>query len=124
MKNVAALLAASFLMLLVACAPDRSVTSQAAEASSSTAEAGVGRVFPSHTTAADGEIRDAKEAAEDAARKIFDVTRSAASRIRDVGVGAVQAVQSGGAAENEETPPKEVADANPAAAAESVPARN
>lgn len=41
----------------------------------------------------DGSVRDAKEAAEDAARRIFDATVEAASRIKDAGVGAVQAVR-------------------------------
>lgn len=39
--------------------------------------------------------RDAKEAAEEAARKIRDVTLGAAAKIKEVGLGAVQAVREG-----------------------------
>jgi hypothetical protein len=41
----------------------------------------------------DASARDAKEAAEEAARKIFDATVGAATRIKEVGIGAVQAVR-------------------------------
>lgn len=41
----------------------------------------------------DASVRDAKEAAEDAARRIFDATVDAATRIKEVGIGAVQAVR-------------------------------
>ncbi|MDX5445118.1 MAG: hypothetical protein LPJ87_03570 [Zoogloeaceae bacterium] len=124
MKNVAALTAASFLVLLVACAPDRSATQQSAEASVPPAGTAPSRSFPAHNAARDGEVRDAKEAAEDAARKILEATRSAASRIRDAGVDAVQAIQSGNGEEPVRTPHDEVADAQPAAPAGAVPARN
>lgn len=41
----------------------------------------------------DDGVRDAKEAAEEAARKILDVTLGAASKIKEVGLGAVQSVR-------------------------------
>jgi hypothetical protein len=115
MKSVAALLAASFLVLLVACAPDRPVEPQAAETPTPSGEVAAARIFPSHAGAPGSEVRDAREAAEEAARKIFDATLNAASRIREAGVDAVQAVRPGA---------EEVADANPAAVSESEPARN
>jgi hypothetical protein len=122
MKNVAALTAASFLVLLAGCAPDRSTTPQSAEASVPPSGAAASRSFPVHNASRDGEVRDAKEAAEDAARKILEATRSAASRIRDAGVDAVQAIQSGN--DERPTPHDEVADAQPAAPAGTVPAHN
>lgn len=124
MKNVAALIAASLLMLLVACAPDRPVSSQAAETTVPSGEVATVRSFPSHAGAPGSEVRDAREAAEDAARKIYDATLNAASRIREAGVDAVQAVRPGGAEEAEVAPTEEVANANPASASESEPARN
>lgn len=124
MKNVAAIMAASFVMLLVACAPDRSATPQSAEVTPSPGEGAAPRSFPAHNAAPDGEVRDAKEAAEDAARKILDATRSAATRIRDAGVGAVQAIQSGNDTPPAEPAAEEVADAKPAAPSGSSPARN
>lgn len=41
----------------------------------------------------DNDVRDAKEAAEEAARKILDVTLGAANKIKEVGLGAVQSVR-------------------------------
>ncbi|MGL1833596.1 hypothetical protein ACKVEX_08315 [Rhodocyclaceae bacterium SMB388] len=41
----------------------------------------------------DGGVRDAKEAAEEAARKILDATLGAANKIKEVGLGAVQSVR-------------------------------
>lgn len=124
MKNVAALIAASLLMLLVACAPNRSVNSQAAETTAASGEVATVRSFPSHAGAPGSEVRDAREAAEEAARKIYDATRNAASRIREAGVEAVQAVRPGNADEATDAPTEEVANANPAATSESEPARN
>ncbi len=55
---------------------------------------------PAESTAAaqaaaprDDNVRDAKEAAEEAARKILDVTLGAANKIKEVGLGAVQSVR-------------------------------
>ena len=124
MKNVAALIAASLLMLLVACAPDRPVSSQAAESTPPSGEVATVRSFPSHAGAPGSEVRDAKEAAEEAARKIYDATLNAASRLREAGVGAVQAVRSGSTDQVTNAPNEEVANANPAATSESEPARN
>lgn len=39
------------------------------------------------------QVRDAKEAAEEAARKIFDAGVRAANKLKEVGLGAVQAVR-------------------------------
>lgn len=124
MKNVAALTAASFLVLLVACAPERPVSGKLAETPSVEPEAASVRSFPSHTAAPGGEARDAREAAEDAARRIADATLNAATRLREVGAGAVQAMQSGKERLNTEQAPAEVADANPVAVPQSVPASN
>lgn len=123
MKNVAALSAASFLLFLAACAPDRPIPPQATETAPSSGEVPAVRNFPSHAGAPGSEVRDAREAAEEAARKIFDATLNAASRIREAGVEVVQAVrpesESSPAAPNEE-----VANANPSATPQSEPARN
>lgn len=124
MKNAAALIAASLLMLLVACAPDRPVNSQAAETTTPSGELVTVRNFPSHAGAPGTEVRDAREAAEEAARKIYDATLNAASRIREAGVEAVQAVRPVGAEEAGVAPTEEVANANPAATSESESARN
>lgn len=123
MKSVAALSAASFMLFLVACAPDRPVPPQTAETSSSSGDVAAARDFPSHAGTPGSDVRDAREAAEEAARKILDATLNAASRIREAGVEVVQAVrpESGSAPA---TPAEEVANANPAATPQSEPARN
>jgi len=90
MRSVAAAAAAFLLASLTACAPDRPAVPDVAETSAPAGESGRSRSFPSHAAAPDGEARDAREAAEEAARRILDVTVLAASRIREVGAGAVQ----------------------------------
>jgi len=124
MRNVAAFIAASLLMLLVACAPDRPVSSQAVESVALSGEAAATRAFPSHAGTPGTEVRDAREAAEEAARKIYDATLNAASRIREAGVDAVQAVRSRNGDETPGAASEEVAHANPATASESKALRN
>lgn len=73
----------------------------AAEGSTQVGSGVPGSSAPPENTAAtptasdngDATVRDAKEAAEEAARKIFDATVGAATRIKEVGIGAVQAVR-------------------------------
>lgn len=122
MRSVAVSAAASLVVLLTACAPDRPVASQLAETATPAAESERPRSFPSHVGPPGTEVRDAREAAEDAARRILDATVHAAGRIREVGVGAVQAIQPARAEDEPAT--GKVADANAAADPESVQARN
>jgi hypothetical protein len=48
---------------------------------------------PATRNTGDETVRDAKEATEEAARKIFDAAVGAATKIKEVGRGAVQAVR-------------------------------
>ena len=120
MRSVAAVVAASLVMLLAACAPDRPVASQMSETVLPAADAEPPRTFPSHAGTPGNEVRDAREAAEEAARKIADATANAASRIREVGVGAVQAIQSAKSPDETARPDTEVVDSSPASATGSV----
>lgn len=105
MNRVAALAAVSLLAVLTACTPERPMSEAAIQQSGGERDLVVPAAGDPVTAslrpqiAPDGsvaiEVRDAKEAAEQAARKIFDATLSAATRLREVGVDAVQAVQSG-----------------------------
>lgn len=126
MNRVAAAMVASFAMLLFACSKERPVSAQTGE---ETTKPVVARSFPSHTAPPGAEVRDAKEAAEEAARRIFDATSHAASRLRDVGAGAIQAVQGRRDSESVGEPrqaSEEVADAasNSPDPVQSVPVRN
>jgi len=57
----------------------------------------------------DESVRDAKEAAEEAARKIVDVTVGAANKIKEVSLGAVQAVRDTANRSNDESAAEELA---------------
>lgn len=120
MKRVAVFMIALFGAGLTACAVDK--PTEAAEGSraevrlaglapsaAASAEAArqheTDRVGDARVAASDVQKdRDAKEAAEDAARRIRDATLGAAARIKEVGLGAVQAVRDT-AAEGDDAPP-------------------
>lgn len=67
--------------------PDAPVADQLAQADSESP------VLADSTVGEAAKDRDAKEAAEEAARRIRDATLGAAARIKEVGLGAVQAVR-------------------------------
>lgn len=126
MNRVAAAAAASFAVALVACSSERPVSARSGD---ETSKPVVARSFPSHAAPPGAEPRDAKEAAEDAARRIFGATSQAASRLRDVGVGAIQAVQGlrePDSAADPQQASEEVADAasNSPDPVQSLPVRN
>jgi hypothetical protein len=104
MNRAAALMAASIVVVMAGCTSERPV-SDVVQAAPVETEGNDAKARPEASAAiavlrseaarhAQGspEVRDAKEAAEDAARRIFDATLLAATRIRDAGIGAVQAV--------------------------------
>lgn len=102
MKAVAVVLAASLGLLTVGCSADKPVARSGSQATEVSGEADPDGPPPvvassapqgSNADTRNGEVRDAKEAAEEAAKKIFDATAGAAAKIRDVGLGAVQAVR-------------------------------
>jgi len=76
----------------VLAAADGSAEPDGTALSSSQASENIGTA-PTVSDNGDASVRDAKEAAEEAARKIFDATVGAATRIKEVGIGAVQAVR-------------------------------
>lgn len=117
MRSAAAIVAASFGMLLAACAPDRPVASQVSETAAPVVDVEQPRTFPSHAGTPGNEVRDAREAAEEAARKIADATANAASRIREVGMEAVQAIQSAKSPDEPVPTDAEVVDASVASSA-------
>lgn len=92
MNRAAALMAVSWVVLVAGCSPERPMS----DVARSTAAEGTQRAERAAADAvvrnAAGEVRDAKEAAEDAARRIFDATASAAARLRQAGRGAAEAV--------------------------------
>lgn len=123
MKTVAVAMTASLSLLIAGCALDKSVDGSAAHpaaAQQSGAErparltvaaapsaagdadepAAAAEATPERVVGAsaarntgDETVRDAKEATEEAARKIFDAAVGAATKIKEVGRGAVQAVR-------------------------------
>lgn len=102
MKSVAVTLAASLGILIGGCAGEMPVQSAAVPVvpgeSDGAKEAGDGvssapAVLAAVADNGDASGRDAKEAAEEAARRIFDATVGAAARIKEAGIGAVQAVR-------------------------------
>tara|TARA_R110002049_G_scaffold50177_4_gene142625 strand:- start:2575 stop:2952 length:378 start_codon:yes stop_codon:yes gene_type:complete len=112
MNRVAALMAVSWVFLVAGCSPERPM-SDVARSSTADGAQRPASATPAEELAADaiarnaaGEVRDAKEAAEDAARRILDATVSAAARLREAGRGAAEAV---GLAEDRD----KVADAAP-----------
>lgn len=98
MNRAAALMAVSWVVLVAGCTPERPM-SDVARSSTADGAPRPAPVTPAEELAGDaiarnaaGEVRDAKEAAEDAARRILNVTVSAAARLREAGRGAAQAV--------------------------------
>lgn len=137
MKAAAAVLVASFGLVAVGCAPDRPAQSSSPSAAfkksaedplprprgqdpvaaSREEDANLSLENPPSVTLrapSEAEVRDAKEAAEEAARKIVNVTIDAAALIRGVGASAVQAVRQSTAREPEARTddPEEVSEAD------------
>ena len=121
MNRVAALVVAIFGLALTACSLDKPAESvERAESEIRSAGAMPAAEKPDQVaddplvqTVADASVamdsasveaakdRDAKEAAEEAARRIRDVTLGAAARIKEVGLGAVQAVREPSASDDQ-----------------------
>lgn len=84
MKTVAVLLAASLSVVLAACGTEEPAPRAATTAPTAAAEL-AGEAEPQRlamTNDANAPVRDAREAAGDAAKRIFDATVGAASKLR------------------------------------------
>lgn len=121
MNRVAILAVAIFGLALTACSLDKPAESaeraeseirlagamQAAEKPDQVADEPVAQTVADASVDMDSasieaaKDRDAKEAAEEAARRIRDVTLGAAARIKEVGLGAVQAVREPSASDDQ-----------------------